>query len=349
MGAKTKISANLGFILACLLQHSLAQCPRRESRTFLKAELLAASILSGATIFSSPMVSRTSSRLNKPGSVSGLAQASALQPVTARHADSHALVASSPEDAAAQRRRHPLAWVTAALLSVSVSLFPIGAQDVFTQMRHDMVDLQIRQRGIVERDVLHAMEQVPRHLFVPDSLARDAYDDRPVEITPGQTLSQSYVSAIMLQLLKLKGDERVLEIGTGTGYDAALLSRLAAKVYTIEIDPDLGQQARSKLGDLGYDNIDVKIGDGYHGWPEKAPFDAILLTAAPERIPEPLLDQLAVGGRMVVAVGFSLHQDLQVITKTSKSEHSKRTVSLINLSPMTGQVTEKPAAEKPRS
>ena len=141
----------------------------------------------------------------------------------------------------------------------------------------------------------------------------------------------------MISLLELEGDEKVLEIGTGSGYDAALLSQMAGQVYTIEIDPQLGEKARRTLADLGYDNVHVKIGDGYRGWPSEAPFDAILVTAAPERLPQPLIDQLQVGGRMVVAVG-SLVQDLTLVTKTGPDEIERRSVSLVNLSPMTGEV-----------
>lgn len=214
------------------------------------------------------------------------------------------------------------------------------AGDPYQAQRHDMVDLQVRQRGVQEPEVLDAMEHVPRHLFVPPQLENEAYADRPLPIAPGQTLSQAYVSARMIALLELDGDERVLEIGTGSGYDAALLSRLAKEVYTIEIEPGLGESARGKLKSLGYDNVYVRIGDGYRGWPEKAPFDAILVTTAPERIPEPLFDQLAPGGRMVIAVGYSLHQDLQVVTKGQGGDREVRRVSLISLTPMTGEITE---------
>lgn len=213
-------------------------------------------------------------------------------------------------------------------------------QDPFASKRRDMVDLQVRQRGIETPEVLDAMTKVPRHLFVPPALEADAYDDRPLLIAPGQTLSQAYVSARMIALLELDERDRVLEIGTGSGYDAAVLSKLAKEVYTVEIEPELGEGARRKLRDLGYDNVHVRIGDGYRGWPEKAPFDAILVTTAPERIPEPLFDQLAPGGRMVIAVGYSLHQDLQVVTKGADGEREVRRVSLISLVPMTGEVTE---------
>ncbi|MDA8017714.1 MAG: protein-L-isoaspartate(D-aspartate) O-methyltransferase [Thermoanaerobaculia bacterium] len=225
-------------------------------------------------------------------------------------------------------------------IALSATAVVAAQGESFETLRRDMVDLQVRQRGIQEPGVLEAMELVPRHLFVPPSLKREAYDDRPLPIAPGQTLSQAYVSARMIALLELDGDERVLEIGTGSGYDAAVLSRLAEEVFTIEIEPGLGESARSKLQSLGYENVHVRIGDGYRGWPEKSPFDAILVTTAPERIPEPLFDQLAPGGRMVIAVGYSLHQDLQVVTKSRGGDREVRRVSLISLAPMTGEVTE---------
>lgn len=214
--------------------------------------------------------------------------------------------------------------------------------DAYFGLRREMVETQIRQRGITERDMLAALEEVPRHRFVPESVGRLAYEDAPVSFAPGQNLSQAYVSARMISLLDLDGDETVLEIGTGSGYDAALLSRLADKVYTVEIDRELGENARKKLGELGYDNVEVRIGDGYRGWPEAAPFDAILLTAAPQRVPEPLFQQLKIGGRMVIAVGYQLHQDLKVITRTGKNSRESKRVSLISLTPMTGEVTREP-------
>ncbi|MCG8460103.1 MAG: protein-L-isoaspartate(D-aspartate) O-methyltransferase [Holophagales bacterium] len=233
------------------------------------------------------------------------------------------------------------------LMILATVASPAGAQASATQLtspdpyagaRSQMIDSQVRGRGITEPRVISAMEMVPRHLFVPRDKESRVYEDGPVEIAPGQTLSQAYVSARMISLLELDENDRVLEIGTGSGYDAALLSKMAKEVLTIEIDPRLGERAQQNLERLGYSNVEVKIGDGYRGWPEKAPFDAILLTAAPQRIPEPLFEQLAVGGKMVVAVGYSLHQDLKVITKTGKNEREVRRVSLISLAPMRGEI-----------
>jgi protein-L-isoaspartate(D-aspartate) O-methyltransferase len=210
----------------------------------------------------------------------------------------------------------------------------------YRQQRERMVEEQVRRRGVAQPSLLSALREVPRHLFVPEKYRNEAYEDRPVGLETGNTLPQAYVSARMISLLGLKGGEKVLEIGTGSGYDSALLSQLAAAVDSIEIDRETGSRAERLLRGLGYQNVTVHIGDGYRGLPEKAPFDAILVTAAPQKVPEPLFEQLAVGGRMVVAVGFSLHQDLQVITKTEGGGREVRRVSLINLAPMTGEVNQ---------
>ncbi len=210
-------------------------------------------------------------------------------------------------------------------------------QDRFFPLRRTMVDEQVRQRGVEEPGVLAAMERVPRHLFVPEAQQTRAYEDEPLSIAPGQTLSQAFVSARMIELLELDGGEKVLEIGTGSGYEAAILSGLAREVCTVEIDEELGRKARKTLERLGYANVRVRIGDGYRGWEEEAPFDAILVTASTQRIPPPLIDQLAPGGKMVVAVGSTL-QELRVVTKTVDG-YTSRPVSLVNITPMTGEVT----------
>ena len=223
-------------------------------------------------------------------------------------------------------------------LLLAAGLFPSWAlgQD-FGVQRREMVDLQIRQRGIRESSVLKAMEQVPRHLFVPESVRPKAYLDEALPVGPGRAIYQPYVVALMTSLLDLQRGDRVLEVGTGSGYHAAILSRIAREVYSIEIDSAVASQARQRLAALGYYNINVRHGDGYQGWPDKAPFDAILLSAAPPRLPKPLLDQLRVGGRMVVPVGGSFFQDLLVITKTADGLE-KRTVIPVRLTPMTGRV-----------
>lgn len=166
-----------------------------------------------------------------------------------------------------------------------------------------MVNTQLRARDIRDSATLRAMETVPRHLFVPEEVRHLSYTDGPLPIGEGQTISQPYIVAYMTQVLELKPGHRVLEIGTGSGYQAAVLSEIVNDVYSIEIVPSLGESARNRLQRLGYMNVTVRIGDGYEGWPEESPFDAILVTAGAEFIPEPLLEQLAEGGRMVIPVG----------------------------------------------
>ena len=166
-----------------------------------------------------------------------------------------------------------------------------------------MVEEQIAARGVKDPRVLEAMRTVPRHAFVPDAVARLAYHDSPLPIGHGQTISQPYIVAYMTEALALEPDHRVLEVGTGSGYQAAVLSPLVEEVYTIEIVPELAARARHTLETLGYANVHVREGDGYAGWPERAPFARIIVTAAPERIPQPLVDQLAPGGVMVIPVG----------------------------------------------
>jgi protein-L-isoaspartate(D-aspartate) O-methyltransferase len=213
---------------------------------------------------------------------------------------------------------------------------PPSMRDPYRIQRHDMVTLQLRQRGISQPEVLAAMEQVPRHLFLPERMRPEAYADHALQVGPSRTIYQPYVVALMTSLLDLKRGDTVLEVGTGTGYHAAVLSRIARQVYSIEIDPAAASQAERALSAMGYRNVEVWAGDGYRGLPEKAPFDAILLSAAPPRVPEPLIDQLRVGGRMVAPIGGGV-QDLLVITKTRQGIE-KRTVAPVRVSPMTGQV-----------
>ena len=179
--------------------------------------------------------------------------------------------------------------------------------------RHRMVDDQIRRRDVTDKRVLWAMETVPRHLFVRPEDLDQAYHDTPLPLGLGQTISQPYIVALMTELLGLEPSHRVLEIGTGSGYQAAVLSLLAGDVFSVERVEPLGTEARERLGSLGYDNIRVKIEDGYAGWPEAAPFDAIMITAAPERVPDTLIDQLADGGRMVVPVGVHLQELYRIV------------------------------------
>ncbi|HEV7517498.1 MAG TPA: protein-L-isoaspartate(D-aspartate) O-methyltransferase [Thermoanaerobaculia bacterium] len=213
-----------------------------------------------------------------------------------------------------------------------------AGEDGWAKLRRSMVDEQIRGRGITAPGVLSAMGQVPRHMFVPPAEQGRAYADQPLPFDAGRTIYQPYVVALMTSLLDLDGSKRVLEVGTGSGYHAAVLSRLAREVYSIEISGPVASQAEKRLTTLGYVNVHVRSGDGYRGWPEKAPFDAILVSAAPPKIPKPLLDQLRVGGKMVVAEGGFI-QDLLVITKTADGLE-KRTVIPVRLSPMTGKIRE---------
>ena len=229
------------------------------------------------------------------------------------------------------RRVRPVA----AALAVSLALAAPSAGNDYEAQRRGMVEQQLRPRGITQPEVLAAMMQVPRHLFVPDSLKSVAYEAQPLSFGAGQTIYQPYVVALMTQLLGLKRGDRVLEVGTGSGYHAAVLSRIARQVYSVEIAEPVGRQAAKRLEVLGYHNVEVRIGDGYQGWPEKEPFDAILLSAAPKEIPKPLLNQLRVGGKMVVPVG-GFFQDLLVITKSADGLE-RRTVIPVRLSPMKGK------------
>jgi len=187
--------------------------------------------------------------------------------------------------------------------------------DAFLPLRQRMVDEQLRGRDIADRRVLDAMRSVPRHRFVPEELSDLAYTDAPLPIGYRQTISQPYIVALMSQLLGLRGDETVLEVGTGSGYQAAVLGRLARKVYTLERIPELAEGARRVLAELGIDNVEVRVADGSAGFPEAAPYDGILVAAAAPRAPQPLLGQLAEGGRLVVPVGTIEGQILERWTR----------------------------------
>jgi protein-L-isoaspartate(D-aspartate) O-methyltransferase len=178
-----------------------------------------------------------------------------------------------------------------------------------------MVKDQIAARGITDERVLGAMRTVPRHEFVPERSRTDAYGDQPLPIGHGQTISQPYVVALMTEQLRLQPTDRVLEVGTGSGYQAAVLARIVADVYTIEIVEPLARSAEATLNRLGYKNVHVRSGDGYKGWPEQAPFDSIIVTCAPDHVPQPLINQLKEGGRMVIPVGPPLAQELYVMHK----------------------------------
>jgi protein-L-isoaspartate(D-aspartate) O-methyltransferase len=198
-----------------------------------------------------------------------------------------------------------------------------------------MVKTQIEGRGIRDPRVLAAMRKVPRHVFVPEGQAASAYDDRPLPIGSDQTISQPYVVAFMTEQLRLTGKEKVLEIGTGSGYQTAILAELAAKVYSIEIRPELAKAAAERLEKLGIRNVEVRAADGYRGWPEEAPFDGILVTAAPERVPPPLLEQLSATGRMVIPVG-AFYQELKVIERQGGG-YTEESVLPVRFVPFVGE------------
>jgi protein-L-isoaspartate(D-aspartate) O-methyltransferase len=211
-------------------------------------------------------------------------------------------------------------------------------KDPYYRARHLMVERQLRKRGIKDGRVLAVMESVPRHLFVPEKLRSSAYQDRPLPIGEGQTISQPYIVAFMTELLELKGNEKVLEIGTGSGYQAAILARLADQVFSIEIIPSLAERAQRVLQDKGFVNIQVKVGDGYFGWPENSPFDAILVTAAAGKIPEPLWEQLGERGRLVMPL--SSPDRLQRLVRVRKLAGRMATEELTGVLfvPLTGAI-----------
>jgi len=207
-------------------------------------------------------------------------------------------------------------------------------------LRGEMVRRQIEARGIEDTAVLRAMREVPRHSFVPDAPPAQAYADYPLPIGHGQTISQPYIVAFMAKAAGISAGDRVLEIGTGSGYGAAVLAELASEVYTIEIVPELAERARTVLGRLGFENVEVRTGNGWLGWPEHAPYDAMVVTAAPDEVPPNLVDQLAVGGTLVVPVG-DLLQTLRVLRKTLRGMVEEasipvRFVPMVRVRPDTG-------------
>ena len=207
--------------------------------------------------------------------------------------------------------------------------------EAYALAREAMVREQLEARGIRDPRVLAAMRSVPRHEFVPAVHRDAAYQDRPLPIGHGQTISQPYVVAAMTQSLALDGDEKVLEVGTGSGYQAAVLAEIAEQVFSIEIVEALAVSAREALERGGYQNVRVRVGDGYQGWPEQAPFDAIIVTAAPDHVPQPLVDQIAVGGRMVLPVGRDI-QELLLIKRTPEGVDRERLLG-VRFVPMRGE------------
>ena len=215
----------------------------------------------------------------------------------------------------------------------------LKAEDMYEKMRFSMVKDQIENRGIKNENVLNALKKVPRHNFVPKHLRRYAYSDEPLPIGEEQTISQPYIVAYMTEKLNLKSTDKVLEIGTGSGYQAAILAEIVDSVYTIEIVDVLARQAKETLTTLEYENVFVKSGDGYKGWPEYAPFNAIIITAAPTKIPQPLVDQLAIGGKLILPLG-DYSQDLVLIQKNEQGV-SQQTLLPVRFVPMTGEIEQK--------
>ncbi len=218
---------------------------------------------------------------------------------------------------------------------------PLQDDQALAAKRKAMVDRQIAARGVNDPRVLQAMREVPRHLFVPAEYAALAYEDHPLPIDEGQTISQPYIVALMTQLLALKDGDKVLEIGTGSGYQAAVLARLTDRVFTIEIHEPLAVKASETLARLGYPRVNVRAGDGFFGWPEEAPFDAIIVTCAVSQVPDPLLEQLAEGGRLVAPLGDTrTYQTLTVITKKDGRPRLRQVLD-VRFVPMTGEALKK--------
>ena len=200
-----------------------------------------------------------------------------------------------------------------------------------------MVEQQLRARDIVDERVLTAMGKVPRHLFIEPAMECFAYEDRPLSIGAGQTISQPYIVALMVQLLRVRPSHRVLEVGTGSGYQAAILAELAAEVYTVEIIPSLTEEACARLGALGYRNVHVRHGDGYEGWPEVAPFDGIVVAAGAPRIPLPLIEQLREGGRMVIPIGIARETQDLILGEKRGGQFMVRSIAPVRFVPLTGK------------
>ncbi|WP_266205932.1 protein-L-isoaspartate(D-aspartate) O-methyltransferase [Pontibacter kalidii] len=214
--------------------------------------------------------------------------------------------------------------------------FPAQEQDAYKQEREKMVRQSIEGRGITNKAVLRAMRTVKRHLFVPPDQISYAYDDNPLPIGSGQTISQPFMVAYMTEVIQPKPHMKVLEVGTGNGYQAAVLAEIVQKVYTIEIIPELGESAAKRLQKLGYENVEVKVGNGYHGWEEHAPFDAIVVTAAAEAVPPPLVAQLKDGGRMVIPVGPQKRAQNLLLLEKKKGKVTTQKLMPVLFVPFTG-------------
>lgn len=232
-----------------------------------------------------------------------------------------------------------LAWLalTTFLFIIYFSRVAVSDGIDYAAARQKMVQEQLVARGIKDKRVLDVMGWVERHKFVPEKIKEYAYEDTPLSIGKGQTISQPYIVALMTELLELKGDGKILEIGTGSGYQAAILAELTKEVYTVEIIEGLGKEAEERFKELGYTNIKVKIGDGYYGWQEYAPFDAIIVTAAADAIPQPLIDQIKVGGRLVIPIGDEGEQKLLLIQKQPGGKLKKNEITGVLFVPLVGE------------
>ncbi len=233
----------------------------------------------------------------------------------------------------------PLLWLAAACGAAETVPDRGGpTEDLFRQARENMVESGIVAWGIRDPAIVEAMGQVPRHEFVPVEYIDQAYENHPLPIGYGQTISQPYIVALMTEALDFVAGDKILEIGTGSGYQAAVLAALGAEVYTVEIIPDLAREADERLDRLGYEEIHTRTGDGYFGWPEEAPFDGILVTAAPDHVPQPLLDQLVEGGVMVIPVGpVGGYQELWKVTLGPGGRYTSESLGSVSFVPLTGE------------
>jgi protein-L-isoaspartate(D-aspartate) O-methyltransferase len=229
-------------------------------------------------------------------------------------------------------------WMTCVMLIHCLTLIPGCSGDSLDPTRQAerdrMVDEHIISRGIKDQAVLAAMRRIPRHRFVPAYYSAFAYYDGPLPIGHGQTISQPFVVALMSDALALQGAKKVLEVGTGSGYQAAVLAEIVPNVFTIEIVEPLATEAAQTLAELGYHNIHTRVGDGYQGWPEEAPFDAIVVTAAPDHVPQPLLDQLAVGGRLILPVGKAFQEQELALYRRTKDGYERTRLTLVSFVPL---------------
>lgn len=231
-------------------------------------------------------------------------------------------------------------WLLVATLAATACGQRPTPESDFVAERQRMVERQLKARDIKDERVLAAMGKVPREKFVPSESRAASYEDGPLPIGYGQTISQPYIVAFMTEQLRPKPSDRVLEIGTGSGYQAAILAELVSEIYSVEIVEPLARAAEATLQHLGYKNVHVKVGDGYKGWPEAAPFDAIIVTCAPDKVPQPLVDQLKDGGRMIIPVGERFAQQLYLLEK--KNGQLKESVTLpVRFVPMAGEASKK--------